>query len=96
MLFSSSPLLYWFAAYCTTHETKTKVTLRNEYDVLKSTENFSSVETEDNLKHTVTNILLDQILNFKHQMLATKLILVYFLLYVVVGSIMFCNFLPWT
>lgn len=96
MLFSSSPILYWFAAYCTTDETKTQVTIRNEYDVIRPREDIYKVENEENLQHSLKNILTDQIVNFSTQSFVSKLILCYFLFYFTVGTFMFCNFLPWT
>lgn len=96
MLFSSSPILYWFAAYCTTDETKTQVTIRNEYDVIRPREDIYKVEKEENPQHSLKNILTDQIVNFSTQSFVSKLILCYFLFYFTVGTFMFCNFLPWT
>lgn len=96
MLFSSSPILYWFAAYCTSDETKTQVTIRNEYDVIRPREDIYKVEKEENLEHSLKNILTDQIINFSKQSFVSKLILCHFLFYFTVGTFMFCNFLPWT
>lgn len=96
MLFSSSPILYWFAAYCTTVEAKTQVSIRNEYDVIRPREDIYKVENEENLQHSLKNILTDQIINLSTQSFVSKLILCYFLFYFTVGTFMFCNFLPWT
>ncbi|XP_061182805.1 GPI mannosyltransferase 2-like [Saccostrea echinata] len=97
LLFSASPILYWFSAYCTTGEsTLIKVPVRNEYEIMKKTEDISKVEKGENLKHSVKNIITDQIMNFSKQMFVTKLILAYFPIYFVVGTFMYCNFLPWT
>ncbi|XP_062577297.1 GPI mannosyltransferase 2-like [Saccostrea cucullata] len=96
LLFSASPVLYWFSAYCTTGETQTKVPVRNKYDVMKKSEDISNVERVENLQHSVKNIITDQIMNFSQQTFVTKLILAYFLIYFVVGTFMYCNFLPWT
>jgi phosphatidylinositol glycan class V len=96
MLFSASPILYWFVSYCTTDETMIKVPIKNEYDVVKLPADISKVETEENLRHSVKNIVTAEILDLRKQTIITKSILVYFLIYFIVGTFMFCNFFPWT
>lgn len=97
MVFSSSPVLYWYAAYIMTTEACEQPRQNyNKWDVSGFQSEKHKVETKYNLQHNIRNILMDQIFNFHCQNLQTKLILSYFIGYSVIGTILFCNFLPWT
>lgn len=98
MVFSSSPVLYWYAAYIMTTKEVCEQPHQeyNKWDVTGYQSETHQAETKYNLQHNITNILTDQIFNFKCQNFQTKLILSYFIGYSVIGTVLFCNFLPWT
>ncbi|XP_069133374.1 GPI mannosyltransferase 2-like isoform X2 [Argopecten irradians] len=90
MLFSSSPVLYWFTAKVITKDTTNKLKF-NKWDVLRNYKR-NNIPVLDNSDR---NILVDQILSSRLDF-KSKLVFVYFLGYFVVGTFLFSNFLPWT
>lgn len=93
MLFSCSPVLYWFAAkFITTESTKTKV---NPWNVLNNSR-IQQIELELNDIDSYWNILLEQLSNIKEETYSSIFVLSYFVSYFLIGTILFPNFLPWT
>lgn len=84
MVFSSSPVLYWYTAEVISSDEMYKPE--------------KSIDETKQLKSVQDNKLdiIYKILHFKSQNIETKCIIVYFLSYFVIGALMFCNFLPWT
>ncbi|XP_064635508.1 GPI mannosyltransferase 2-like [Lineus longissimus] len=95
MLCSSCPVIYWYAAMLMTPGHKPG-DLYNEYDVMKRAKKEKTIETAKNSDCNLDNLLTDQIINLRQNNTSSKLIIVYFLTYCVVGTLMFCNSLPWT
>ncbi|XP_052229773.1 GPI mannosyltransferase 2-like isoform X2 [Dreissena polymorpha] len=93
LLFSSCPVLYWHCAHLITPHT-TRQKQYNEYDV--SAKRLESVEVTCPHAKPWTNLLTNQIWNIQQEPIVTKLILVYFIGYFVIGVLLFSNFLPWT
>ncbi|XP_033751632.1 GPI mannosyltransferase 2-like [Pecten maximus] len=92
MLFSSSPVLYWYAARIITKETTDSSKPNfNKWDVLRNSRREGIQVLDDSQR----NVLIDQILSCG-QSYKSKLVFVYFLGYFVVGTFLFSNFLPWT
>ncbi|OWF35457.1 GPI mannosyltransferase 2-like [Mizuhopecten yessoensis] len=92
MLFSSSPVLCWYAARVITEETRDDLRSEvNKWDVI------SNCRRKDipALDHSKRNVLVDQILS-DGQSYKSKLVFVYFIGYFVIGTFLFSNFLPWT
>ncbi|XP_060079345.1 GPI mannosyltransferase 2-like [Ylistrum balloti] len=92
MLFSSSPVLYWYAARLITKETtETSRPEFNKWDVIRNYRQ-KDIPILDGSKR---NMLVDQILSHG-QSFKTRLIFIYFIGYFVIGTFLFSNFLPWT
>ncbi|XP_055607293.1 GPI mannosyltransferase 2-like [Uranotaenia lowii] len=90
MVASSSPLLYWFAAEYFTGDRafiKRQVIRKLSRQVQSGTESCSHVEN---------HVDLSEIFDFRFMNFKQQAILVYFISYVFVGTVLFSNFLPWT
>lgn len=96
VMFSSSPLLYWFTAWLTTDLTTDTADKVNRYNVMKSVLSQQYVEDVSNLNSKVYNIVTDQLFQWNQCTSLTKLIYLYFLGYTIIGTAAFCNFFPWT
>jgi hypothetical protein len=72
------------------------IDLCNKSDVVNRAKNEPPIETAKNQECKLDNLLTDQIINFRQNNTSSKLIIVYFVSYFVVGTLMFCNSLPWT
>ncbi|XP_070533797.1 GPI mannosyltransferase 2-like [Ptychodera flava] len=87
-LASSCPVIYWFVAAITT------TTPANCSD---SPVEDQDQNTEKNwIVMASANIVTHQIVNWKENNVKTNLILAYFLMYNILGTVLHCNFLPWT
>lgn len=96
LLFSSCPVLYWFCAHLISDNTPAEPHY-NKYDV--STSQGPSADLQNTLhknKCSKINPVVEQIVNFRKEKLQTRLVILYFLSYYVVGTTLFSNFLPWT
>ena len=79
MVFSSSPVLYWYTA-----------------EIVSSDQRLKK-ESCTNKKHSYKNCdIINKISCFSSQNAQTKMIILYFMGYFIVGTFMFSNFLPWT
>ncbi|XP_071104836.1 GPI mannosyltransferase 2-like [Haliotis cracherodii] len=96
LLASTSPVIYWFAARLITERTYHDNFSSNQYNIF-SPGRVQRVERGANLQQAQKgNLLIDQISDFWKQSTNTKLVLFYFMVYFVVGTAAFANFLPWT
>ena len=93
LLFSSTPILYWYSAHLLFPDTK-RQEQGNKYDLTATTS--MEVEEDKNLDSKWANIVIDKICNFGKLSFHGKMILLYFLCYFVIGIALFSNFLPWT
>lgn len=79
LVFSSSPVLYWYTA-----------------EIVSSDQRLKK-ESCTNKKHSYKNCdIINKISCFSSQNAQTKMIILYFMGYFIVGTFMFSNFLPWT
>ncbi|XP_041365325.1 GPI mannosyltransferase 2-like [Gigantopelta aegis] len=88
LLCSSSPVIYWYAAHCTRRK------LHPESNHSKAEERKYLTASEA-LSHR-NNVVLDDIYCWKDLNINSKLIYTYFFSYLVIGTVAFSNFLPWT
>lgn len=79
---SSTPVIYWFAADALTQSLEDP-----DLEVLEETESSGAARVLAGIVRTLISPFSDW---------ASKLIVVYFLLYVVLGYTLHCNFYPWT
>ena len=93
LLFSSTPILYWYSAHLLFPDTK-RQEQGNKYDLRSSAS--TEVEDDKNLDSKWANIVTDKICNFGKLSFQGTMILLYFLGYFVIGIALFSNFLPWT
>ena len=92
LLFSSTPVLYWFTAMLLFPDTKKQLET-NQWDV----RSLPSVQVEDEKNiDGLGNVLTEKISSFKSLKLLQKMIIMYFIGYFVIGIALFSNFLPWT
>lgn len=90
MLASSSPVLYWFAAEYFTGD---KAFIRRQ--VIRKLSKQVQDGTEP-CAHVENCVELSEILDFRTMNLKQVAILLYFVGYAVIGTVLFSNFLPWT
>ncbi|XP_045176136.2 GPI mannosyltransferase 2-like [Mercenaria mercenaria] len=94
LLFSSTPVLYWYSAYLLLGDLPRQQQQFNKFDISK--QSLPQVETMENLSKPWKNLVTNCITNFKQKHFVAKFIIVYFITYFVVGVALFSNFLPWT
>lgn len=90
MVASSSPLLYWFAAEYFTGD---RAFIRRQ--VIRKLSKQAQDGTEP-CTHVENHVELSEILDFRTMNLKQQAILLYFVGYAVIGTVLFSNFLPWT
>jgi len=88
LILSASPILPWLAAIMTTRHDKAAVPLCEE----DSPDILHKVECKSNLESSTDTILFQE----KIETELGRWIMMYFLGYFLVGTILFCNNLPWT
>lgn len=106
LLCSSSPLLYWYVGVLyvqDNHRLRTK--LRQNLHVRQDTDFTSDILTNtgapDFWLHTLAtqlncDFIVDVAVRWPGLSLKFRAVFIYCVLYSVVGTVMFCNFLPWT
>lgn len=90
MLASASPLLYWFAAEYFTGD---RAFIRRQ--VIRKLSKQVQDGTEP-CTHVDNHVELSEILDFRTLNFKQQAILLYFLGYAIIGTVLFSNFLPWT
>ena len=83
LICSSCPVVYWYAATVSASEDDLTPSDRNKYDVFNNENSQASQSSVD-------------ILDWENKGYNSRLIYVYFMLYLFVGTAAFSNFLPWT
>ena len=87
-LMAGSPLLPWLAAMMTTRQGKEPIPLTEEDNV----EVLMKIECKSNLRSNTDTILFQEKLDSD----MARWVMMFFLGYTLVGTILFCNHLPWT
>ncbi len=82
LICSASPLVYWFSANA----------LLASYKTFKLTE---YKQTDLPGARNITRLVLTTVFNHPG-LTSSKLIIIYFILYVFLGLVLHCNFFPWT
>jgi len=90
LLLSSSPILPWLAAILTTRRDKPAVPLADGDEAQKET--LLKIECKSNLLSNTDTILFQEKLDTD----VAQWVMMYFLGFTLVGTILFCNHLPWT
>lgn len=90
LILASSPVLPWLAAILTTRKDKAAVPLA-ETDQAKM-DALLKIECRSNLESNTDTILFQE----KLETDVSRWVMMYFLGYTLVGTILFCNHLPWT
>jgi len=88
LLLAASPVLPWLAAIYTTRTDKPAIPLTDE----KNTEVLLKIECKSNLESPTDTILFQE----KMETDTARWIFTWFLGYTLIGTILFCNNLPWT
>eukprot|EP00088_Acartia_fossae_P027859 TRINITY_DN2861_c0_g1_i4.p1 TRINITY_DN2861_c0_g1~~TRINITY_DN2861_c0_g1_i4.p1 ORF type:complete len:517 (+),score=46.70 TRINITY_DN2861_c0_g1_i4:40-1590(+) len=89
LILSASPVVPWLAAILTTHADKPPVPLSDDDN---NKEVLHKVECKSNLESSTDTILFQEKLDTE----AGRWIMMYFLGYFLIGTILFSNNLPWT
>ena len=87
-LAAGSPLLPWLAAIMTTRAAKEPVPLTEDENV----QVLMKIECKSNLRSNTDTILFQEKLDSD----MARWVMMFFLGYTLVGTILFCNHLPWT
>ena len=87
-LMAGSPLLPWLAAMMTTRQGKEPIPLTEEDNM----EVLMKIECKSNLRSNTDTILFQEKLDSD----MARWVMMFFLGYTLVGTILFCNHLPWT
>ena len=87
-LMAGSPILPWLAAIMTTRAGKEPVPLCED----DSVETLRKVECRSNMRSNTDTILFQEKLDTDK----ARWVMMFFLGYTLVGTILFCNHLPWT
>ena len=87
-LAAGSPLLPWLAAIMTTRQGKEPIPLTEEDNL----EVLMKIECKSNLRSNTDTILFQEKLDSD----MARWVMMFFLGYTLVGTILFCNHLPWT
>ncbi|XP_013403749.1 GPI mannosyltransferase 2 isoform X2 [Lingula anatina] len=95
LLASSCPLIYWYAAAVTTANSS-KYAMVNRWDVIKRNQQHTTQESGDLLQSNLLELVSTEIQNWQKNSAGHKLLLSYFMVYVLIGTAAFSNFLPWT
>jgi len=90
LLLASSPVLPWLAAILTTRRDKPAVALAEGEEA--QAEALLKIECKTNLESSTDTILFQEKLDTD----VSRWVMMYFLGYTLVGTILFCNHLPWT
>merc|ERR1712080_15420 len=90
LLLASSPVLPWLAAILTTMQDKPAVALAEGEEA--QAEALLKIECKTNLESSTDTILFQEKLDTD----VSRWVMMYFLGYTLVGTILFCNHLPWT
>merc|ERR1711974_512110 len=90
LLLASSPVLPWLAAILTTRQDKPAVALAEGEEA--QAEALLKIECKTNLESSTDTILFQEKLDTD----VSRWVMMYFLGYTLVGTILFCNHLPWT
>jgi len=88
LLLAASPVIPWLAAIYTTRPDKPAIPLTDE----KNDEVVYKIECKSNLQSTTDSILFQE----KMETDTARWIFTWFLGYTMIGTILFCNNLPWT
>lgn len=111
MICSSSPVPYWYAAYLINYESKANHLggasggVKLMFCQMKKLNSSKLINSDDKInKSPLESESLDNMHSKWRVIILTKLpergigqaVLIYFLLYCLVGTVLFCNFLPWT
>lgn len=90
LILASSPVLPWLAAILTTRKDKAAVPLAETEE--GRVEALGRIECRSNLESNTDTILFQE----KLETDVSRWVMMYFLGYTLVGTILFCNHLPWT
>ena len=91
LLCSASPVLYWYTAEYFTGE---RAFIKRQ--VIRKLSKQVKDGEENSCTHVLNHIELSDLLDFRWMNGRQQTILVYFLGYTVVGTVLFSNFYPWT
>lgn len=90
LILASSPVLPWLAAILTTRRDKAAVPLAETEEA--KVDALLKIECRSNLESNTDTILFQE----KLETDVSRWVMMYFLGYTLVGTILFCNHLPWT
>ncbi|CAH1787387.1 unnamed protein product [Owenia fusiformis] len=93
---SSCPVIYWYVAMVTSSQEELEEKQTNRYNIFAQVKDKQQSDLQEPEESAFDNLLTRQLRNIHNNSFSINLILLYFSIYFIIGTVLHCNFLPWT